>query len=554
MRKRFLVLLLAALVVGGCAAVPTSGSPHQFTIEVPDRAPLGQLGAGPQLGTSEEQLVTDFLRASAAGAFDDYATAKLYLLPNIADRWRPTAQVTVFPTDKIPVPTLGESRSGTTDVLVEVPTMATLDSAGVLNEYSETQDTPVVFRLVKNEDGEWRIGALEDGLILSQSSFTTGFGQFDLFFPSLSEETLVADPRWVPRLRVSSHLVQGLLAGPSANLEGAVAPNLAGDLSLPTGGVEVQGRVAYVDLEGQMPMDQEVRSLLQWQMNETLRQSPDVQVALVSVNGVELDSESVPSSPAPVLDRVVAFQDQVLVSGPLHSPSKVSGAPDTGENPQLPALGPYDSSPYAWVAGEGNTELRFFDPADAEPVEGEETVHPGEWESRPSIDPLGNLWVAGADGLIYFFEGGVEEAVIVSVGASDEPVSKVSVSPDGARIALLVGEGVWVGTVVFDSEGVPTIRALSQEERLRSAVLDATWASATALVALVGEGSSRSVVLAPVGAFQNTFGAPPETVRVSGGAGGLGVLVQREDQVAFHRVGAGWREVSDELAYVAAAN
>ncbi len=548
MRLRFLVALSAVLLLAGCASVPTSGPPHQFAIDVPDREPIGQLGTGPRAGTSEEQLVEDFLRACAAGAFDDYATARLYLLPSVADVWQPTAQVTVFPTDQMPSPALGDSEFGTSDVLLEVPTMATVDSAGVLNEYSKTQDTPLVFRLAKNDSGEWRIAALQDGLVLSQSSFTTGFVRYDLYFPSLSEQTLVADPRWVPRLRVSSHLTQGLLAGPSPNLEGAVAPNVADGLSLPTGGVEVRDRVAYVELEGQLPTDPEVRSLLEWQMTQTLRQTSDVQVVVVSVNGVELDPEAIPSSPELVLDRVVAFADGALVSGSLQSASPVSGVGEVGEDPQSPALGPYVSSPYAWLAGEGRSELHVFGGSDTH------FVHQGEWAGRPSVDPLGNVWALGADGFIYFFAGGEGEAVRVAAGPGEDKVSEVSVSPDGARIALLVGDGVWVGTIVYDGEtGAPVIRALAPEERLAEATVSVDWSSPTSLVALVGPEDAREVALTPLGSFQASYSAPPDTVRVSGGSAAVGVLAQREDQMLFHRVGAGWREVGDALAFVATA-
>ncbi len=548
MKRRALAILSAVMLLAGCATMPTSGAPHQFAIDVPDREPIGQLGSGPRVGTSEEQLVEDFLRACAAGAFDDYATARLYLLPSVADTWQPTSQVTVFPTDKMPSPMLEDSDSGTTDVLLEVPTMATVDAAGVLNEYSKTQDTPLVFRLALNESGEWRIAALQDGLVLSQSSFKTGFVQNNLYFPSASEETLVADPRWVPRLRVSSHLTQGLLAGPSPNLEGAVAQNVADGLTLPTGGVEVRDRVAYVELEGQLSSDPEVRSLLQWQMAQTLRQSSDVQVVVVSVNGFELDPESVPSAPELVLDRVVAFRDGALVSGSLQSPSSVAGITDVGEDPQLPAVGPYGASPYAWLAGEDRGELHVFASPEAQ------FVHEGQWVSAPSVDPLGNVWAADADGDIYFFEGGAEDALQVPLTFSDDKVSKVSVAPDGARIALLAGRSVWIGTIVYDSDGKPTIRALAPEERLTGATVDVTWSSQTSLVALVGPEDAREVVGAPVGAFQTTYNAPTNTVRVAGGAAGTGVLVQRADQFLFRRVGAGWREVGDALAYIATAS
>ncbi len=550
--RRSIAAMIAAtlLLVTGCAQLPMAGSSHSFPIEAPDREPLGQIGSGPQVGSTPEQLISDFLRASAAGSFDNYDTAKTYLLPNAAASWQPTAQVTVFSTDHIPVPELGEEESGNTaQVMLTIPTKATLGEDGFLHEFGTDTDTTLRFRLAK-QDGEWRIAALEDGVILSQSSFTTEFSAFNVYFVSADGEELVADPRWVPRSRVASHLAQAVLQGPPEILEGAVMSHLAEGLDLATQSVDVAKGVARVDLRGQAPDDAQSRRLLKWEITETLKQSATVTDVVITVNDVNLDAPEPPMGPAYNLERLVWLQEGAINVGLSSDNRVVVPAEGVGENPAYPAVGPLTDSPLAWIGNADTVSIAQITGGEVRTVE-----LPGP--SKPSIDRWGNVWTttAGNRGEIVVIQPGAEPSP-VATGLSEQEVVQVAVSPGGARIALLTRSGgVWTGTLVRDSEGKVSVSRLSPEERLVDSVLSISWAGSTTLLTLtntaVAEPEERQVRVVPVGGFLARYPAPDEVRWVNSGVGGSEWITQREDQAAFQRVGASWRPISGSFEYIA---
>ncbi|WRS30210.1 LpqB family beta-propeller domain-containing protein [Actinomycetaceae bacterium MB13-C1-2] len=549
-RSIALLLTLALVLVTGCAQLPMAGSPHSFPIEAPNREPLGQIGSGPQAGSTPEQLISDFLRASAAGSFDNYDTAKSYLLPSTAATWQPTAQVTIFPTDHIPVPEMGEEESGNTaQVTLTVPATATVGEDGFLHEFGMYTATTLRFRLAR-QDGEWRIAGLEDGVILSQSSFTTEFGSYNVYFVSADGQSLVADPRWVSRSRVASHLAQAVLQGPPEILEGAVMNHLAEGLDLTTQSVDVTKGVARVDLRGQLPDDAQLRRLLKWEITETLKQSASVTDVEIAVNDVNLDAPDLPTGPDYSFERIVWLEEGALSIGLLSDSRVLLSAEELGENPSYPAVGPLKDSPVAWIgnahsvsiAPVGGGEVRTLELAGA---------------SKPSIDRWGNVWTttSGNSGEVALIQPSAEPATIPT-GLSEQEIVQVAISPDGARIALLTRSGgVWIGTLVTDGEGKVSISRLSLEERVIDPALSISWAGSTVLLTLtsdaVPETEERQVKVVPIGGFLARSPAPDEVRWVNSGVGASEWITQREDQTAFQRVGASWRPISGSFEYIA---
>ena len=538
-----------ALLLGGCASLPMAGAPHQFPMEVPNRDPVGQYGSGPQVGSTPEQLISDFLLASAAGVYDDYVTARKYLLPQAVASWVPTAQVTVFPTDQVPTPELGSETARKAEVRLDVPLMATLDEDSVLHELGDVTESPVDFTLGKDASGEWRIASLEDGLVLSQSALTAGFSQFNVYFPSADDEVLVAEPRWVPRMRAASHLAQEVLRGPSELVAGAVLGNLAVGLTLPTGAVEVRDGVARVKLEGELPEDGEARGLFQWQMAQTLLQAPQVDDVVVEVRGAALDAPERPDAPVFDLDRAVALTDEGLVLGALSAPEVVVpvaelGDPAAGEA-TFPAVGPLADSPVAWVAPGGTTvEVRA-------PGAAEQTSFPVSGATKLSMDRFGNVWTAPGGGVQVLLPSGESRAVAAEL--SGAPVNRVVVSPDGARVAFLAGgardRSVWVGAL--DAETL-TVGPLSRDPRVGGEVSDIAWAGNTTVLALTHDGSVE-VQSAPIGGFLRRVAGPVGGEWVSAIGPQMSALVQDRDQSAYQRVGAAWAPLGDELRYLSTA-
>lgn len=550
-RKMVVVASVVAFAVAGCAQLPTSGAPREFKMVVPDSEPLNQIGASPQDGSTPSQLVTDFMRASAAGAFDDYMAAREYLMPTAALTWQPTSQVTVFPTDHMPSTAEVEGGSATAvDVEVDVPTTATLDDAGFLHQIPNEISSTLKFKLAKNDKGEWRIAALDDGIIISQSSFQAGFNQYNVYFASTDGRALIPDPRWVPRTRKNgaAHLAQAILNGPPEILAGATKNNLAEGLDLTGVSVDVtDDQVAQVNLHGEGPVSAESKRLLQWQFEQTLTQYSTVQKVEVIVNKAPLSPEVSPTPPRYDLDRSIWVQDGAIREG-VENDSRVVVTPEVaGTEPKFPAVGPLIDSPVAWVTGENAVMIQ---PLGATSPMNISIADP----SRPSIDRWGNTWISakGNRGAVTVIkpDGGTMN---VDTGLNERQVEALSVSSDGARIALITkaadGATVWIGTVAWHDDGTISVSKLSADNRIGNPALDIAWANPTTLLVLTGT-KDRSIESVPIGGFATKYPAPADAVWVSSGSGSGGWTTQRADQEEFQRVGATWRPMGAGRAYI----
>lgn len=549
MRSRRAVFALAGiaalLLPGACSTLPTSGEPHEFGIETPQREPLRQFGSAPQPGSAPTVLVEDFLRASAAGMYDDFATARLYLTEDANAVWRPDVQVAIFGPESTPEPEIREHFDDEVEVALELTTVGTVSELGVLSASDTPGSASRTFTLIHDSEGEWRIDSLDDGVILSQASFLNAYQAANLYFPSTDLSGLVADPRWYPRTRLPSYLVKGLIDGPVPDLDSAVTGNLAANLTLPTAGVDVVSGTTTVNLEGRSSAQEEDRVALVWQIEQTLRQVPSVQEIAIRLNGVELEDSQVPVGPKYRLDRAVGLLDGAVVTMAGRIP--VADAEVVGADAAFPAIGPVESSPVAWVTPSANRlSIVMPDSIAAREV-------PVEQPSAPSVDRYGTVWVAStvAGGDLWAVPANADP-VTVPV-PMEGPISKVAVSPDGSRIAILVeadaGPAVWLGTIGRTAnEGGYTLSEVTPVTQFPDEVLDITWAGDTTIAALVaGEGEDRTVEIHSIGGWPMMVAAPADAVHVTA-AGAVGSLVvQRDDGVAFQRAGAAWIELSPDL-------
>lgn len=547
---------LALLLPAGCAALPTSGEPHEFAIEAPQREPLRQYGSAPQPGSSPERLVEDFLLASSAGTYDDYATARLYLTPEASVTWHPGEQVVIFPSDSPPEPETKTELTSVSEVVLTLHTIGSVDTAGLLNTTESGGTTSVSFVLERNNDGEWRIATLEAGLILSQSAFLNSYQEVNLYFPSADLMALIPDPRWYPRARVASHLVQGLIDGPAEMIAPAVTGDLAASLSLPTAGVDVKDRVATVVLEGSARSSEEEKLNLYWSLHATLRQLPAVQTVTVRLNGVELPEDMLPHGPDYRLDRLVGIRDGSIVSGTTTTTLLVADASQAGEGAAEPAVGPLTTSPYAWV----NPQLGALNIVDMLADGGRsnqalEVVEPG----APSIDRWGSVWLtsgAVADAVIVVSPSGQTQTV--ALDREGQP-QVVALSPDGARAAVLLQVGdqtevILAAVVRDDTSGAYKLEQPYVAAQMSPEVTDLTWVGEATLAALVRGASGEPMVESyPLGGWLQTMSAPSSVVRITAASILGSLIVQAADGTAYQRVGAAWIALPGELEQVSYA-
>lgn len=541
------LVLVGALFLGGCATMPTSGDPQAFEVAAPNTEPVEQLGFGPVRNSTPERIISDFLRASAAGSTDDYLTAKKYLKDDLASSWNPRAGVLIYPTEQTPGLRLEMTGTGTATVYLETEVTATLDEEGVLSPGQATT-VELSFDLVRSVDDQWRISRMDDGVILSKANFQAVYQAQQLYFLAPDQESLVPDPRWFPRRRLASHLVTGLLAGPSEQLAPAVYSALSGSLTLPTQGVEVDGQTVRVNMEGEVPGDRRTQENISRQLSATLFQMTNVTEVVTQINSVLLPATPDPFSASLELDAAVALSDGAIAVSAGEGWSPVVPAELVGPDAKSPARAPIADGAIAWI----QDGISVWDGTEVHHVE---LAAP----TAPSVDRWNWTWTSSgeASGVVAINSRGESVELALPQGVSTQ-IRKVVVSPDGVHLLVLVdgadGLQAMNAVVVRDPLGAPqSIDQIDLVSLAGAGLVDGDWAGSTQMVFLAGHGEEREVRIVALGGFAQVLGAPSDTIRVSAGGQAGRILLETATGQYYSRSGGVWRSLEARVSAISYA-
>lgn len=500
MRSRVLAVL-AALVLAGCAAVPTSG-PVQRHSPQPAAASTGvQVAPLPPAQDATQLLVVEgFLHAMSVYE-DGYPIARQYLTEEAAQAWHPEVGVQVY-ADGYPATDTGQT------VILTAPLVGQIDSAGVYQPASGTLRVP--FDLVKNADGQWRISHPPDGLLVSRYLFGTGFAAVDVHFLAASGDVLVPEPRYFPIGAVAlRRAATAVVAGPSPWLMPAVRKPAGEGLTVEATTVDDVGTVR-VDLGGpafQLSADQQQALLAE--LTFTLfgfDQVSSVEVFVGAQQWLARDgSGSLTQSrfgqynPAGQGLRPLFLANE----GKLRRQRDVGGWTDFAEVasglPKVEALA-VNARQDAWAAVTGSGSQLVTGALDAQKPK---PVRQGSGLLAPMFARTGELWSLDASGLsgLRVYRDGAEVKVAVSGLPKGRPVA-AALSPDGVRLALLVasGEATRIGLArVVRSEGRIGVDGWHEIDltSLGGAGSQATavgWNGVTQLAVLRNDGSGQNSV------------------------------------------------------------
>lgn len=538
--RRYLVVvgLVLSIALAGCQSLPTSGPVTQFEPDLPDSGSLVLKGFGPVKDASPQVIVRDFLRASAAGWSDDFQVARTYLTEEAVRRWKPEAQVQIY-SDAIP-PTIGD---GETEITVETTVEAIVTPDGQYNPQVSPSQSAVTLSLEKNGDNQWRISDLPDGTIVSQSAFHTAYQLASVFFLSPDGGSLVSDPRWYPRRRLASYLMQALIEGPSPAIQSAVLSAVPEGARLPLQSVEITDGRAEVEVEGQALTSEQQQTLFKWQVNSTLVQVPTVSDVSIAVNGRSLDDVKLPTGPAWAMDTTIGIsaegltiddgrQNRVLVARPDIGGDDISGL----------TIGPVDSSPAAYLLN--GSRLMLVNNLQ-EPVE----IATAPNMSNPSIDRLGWVWTVSGSTVLIASSGG--SIAIDSPWKSGDSLLSIAVSPDGARALLRRGgtsASLWVAAIKRSQDGTPVgLEVPHRVEGIRGDVVDMSWAGNTSAVAILTDGDDWTLSIFNLSSIPDFLRVPDYAEEISGGASTQRILIHTSSGETYMRSGNSWRLMSDAV-------
>jgi hypothetical protein len=487
--------------------------------------------------------VLDFLAANVS-SLPDHNAAKGFLTPEARNNWDDSA-VTVVDAYQVRLPD-----PSTGAVAVTADQVGAIDQFGI---YRTEADSGIQRSFgMKRLNGQWRIDKLSPGLVIQLSDFGA-YRMHPLYYFDLTQKHLVPDPRYSPLSdqSLATWLLDQLLSPPRSELQLAV-------LSIPnaviaknaTVTVDATSLLYVVELPGSSRLDPDSRRRLATQVaftfNNALITITDNRrpVSIPGITGpfseTDFQSASGLSHDRPafyVTDAgMVADQTGKLLEGPLghrsYGLTSISLAGDPAAS-DLRAAG---------VAGSSVRSTLLIGSRKA----GLHAVRlPAGPMSRPAWAPgLSEVWLGYGTTLLRVSTSGTPNQVTITRGNLTGPITSVRFSPDGTRIALVIG-----GAGHLSQCAVGTVERNGSNVRIDNLVLvtpsdmkvtDAAWNDGTTLYVTGTDASGSGVwsVQSDGSAFSKrpsgNLPVPPESIAAASGelpwvASGGGVFIQRSN-------------------------
>jgi len=190
--KRTVVSLAVAVVLGGCAGIPSSGPVERVADDSgPEQSTVRYAPVGPSRGASPQQIVRGYLDAMLAYPVST-GTAALYLTPDAAKRWRSSEGVAVYtqPDVDLSETVLLDAEQESVVVDLQTSPVARLDRQGHFQNGGDERPRSYVLHKIK---GQWRISNPQDGVMVTSTYYDDYFRPFSLYFFDAPGERLVPD-------------------------------------------------------------------------------------------------------------------------------------------------------------------------------------------------------------------------------------------------------------------------------------------------------------------------------------------------------------------------
>ncbi|WP_104132789.1 LpqB family beta-propeller domain-containing protein [Cryobacterium sp. M91] len=544
-----LVAIALAVGLGGCTGIPRDGVVHAGTDLVPDANPAPVfLPALPQKDASTDSILRGFIDASSSPE-NNYDIARQFLVPQFGSVWDPTVGVTV---DNGSGRTLTVVDEGTT--LVAITPIAEVDVSG---EYREVDATPVPLRYEFAKVGDqWRISAAPNGTVIDENTFNDVFSAQPVYFYDPGFRYLVPDLRWFPRgASAPTKLVNAVLGGPSAWLDGAVATAFPAGSKLTADAVQVVGRQAMVDLNSEaLNADRQTLQRMKAQLVASLPAGLSVDIT-IDQNSQSIDDLQ---SGAPTVDPRVDARALVLRGGEFGfvAATGQSITPLDGLSATIAQLAP---TAVTLSSGQGTAAVLAAD--------GVYVVRAGDdpelLDSRPGLlapssDNDRFVWSVPSNdpsALVVYSPTG-EATVLPTPWPEATSITALKISRDGSRLIALLGTGsetrFVVASIIRDGSvptdiGPPVLLAGGG-----GVGLDATWIDELTVASLsaLPNGESR-IVIQQLGGVSSTLESPASSRFIVGSNSVRDLRALTDTGSLEVQRGAGWQARIDDVTLLA---
>lgn len=533
---------VVALLLTACSGqLPTTPEPRAgLPVQVQAQPEIERLLNRPQPDASGADIVRGFLRANV-GFADEEDVARLFLVEGLASEWVPTDNVLVY--DGTPVVTVSDTGR---EAEVSIEVVGRIDAQGRLTEQAAATVTQS-FELTRVQ-GQWRISAFPDdfGVWLTYPDLIAAFRATSLYHLSTHGQYFVPELRWLARGEgrptavtraalspVPEHLAGAVRTGGSENVR----------LAAPSVTVDPETRLATVPLEGSGLVEGgDTSEALVSQVSHALLElgginAVDVQAAGRSLGVRGHEGPITSSGQLPYAEAVRDAEIALLRIGEQFFPvspsdSRLINLPEeTARSLRLPRLGlswggvsvTADLQDFAAVSNDRTSLWRW----QQRESEGESSTNAGIGNELtvPAVDPQGAFLVAGVHRStgaprVWWLDRddvhSLAEPLDVPWLRDRDRVRSLSISPDGTRVAMVMGDAarergrLMISGVLRDQEG--ELRGLTRAVPAAGSLVDvssARWASPRELY-LVGQREEDTVPRGfslPLGDFLQPLGA-----------------------------------------------
>lgn len=557
---RYLTLLLTvciALVFSGCASIPQSSQVGESDPQTDiDRDVAYTFNpTGPGADATPTSIINGFILA-ATGIQGDFSTAREFLTESAAAQWEPSAQTTVYTGRPI------IEASTDDDYTVELAIVGSLDDAGVLEIADDGASREANFSLVQ-DNGQWRIDELPNGIHLDAAQFRALFNTQTLYFYDPTYQYAVPDVRWMLNTPDQpTTIVNALLQGPADYLEGAVVTAFPDASELYRETVPVSSGIAQVDFTDQTFSNTSElgQHRMVQQLELTLQRYPGISELAVTRERATVGFDDPPEGFVPADNTVTTGNTQVgvdpatdqLVSYEANSTGALPGFPNVANlEPTDPTID-RERETAAFVNGDRDTLYVATDATQAyEVATGTDLI-------APSLDVHDWVFTVTDGTTIIATNTNRNDQVLTLMHpwtGHDVDITALRISPDGTRAAVVIepedgAAQLYVAGIIRDEDSQP--QALGNTFRLQTdePPNQVSWYSTAEILA--GRVSSRDrVELELIGFSGPSVNFKPMLGMVNFSTGAGNVYAETEDTV-YLRVGNNWRvqpEAPTQLSY-----
>lgn len=556
-----ILLLVLSFILGACAGLPINGDVHVVKRLEQREGDVVLDPKGPSKGATAEQIVSGFLRASSVGLTDDFTAARQFLTKETAANWNPLTKVRLYPDSE----TYSSSQTPSGAFRVSVSAYGSLDSDGIYTSLSDDSQITTEFSLIRNADGEWRIAVLDDGILMSRSLFDSLYVQAPLYFPSRTDQSLVADVRWYPRQQVISAIAYGIAKGPAKWLSPAISNVFPTDVTVESAQIRAEDSIVTIDLSaGATALPEKTIALLRAQYQHSYAAAGVAQDVILTTSNSQISSgENIELSSYPLEESpLIAIRDGAVV--------RVSG-----NAPRFNALIPADLTAnlglhnLALSYGENLTYGSALDAQGAAlylldfRAQTLREVFHGSQLIPPSIDAAGWIWSGEqkSNGKLIAVQSSTGK--VVSVNAPElagADIKYLKISREGARVVVVAErEGkqqLTASAIARGDSGLPEqLGGSLQIGQQLVDIHDLAWIDESNLV-LIGRytlASNDSLLQVQIGGPTKNLNTMNDPIGLTAANGTDSIVLVDQSGVLYEYTSGAWRRIAEQISWPAMA-